>query len=425
MNRILPEAAEPSSVSWNLPAPIGGWNAKDAIAQMPALDALQLDNWFPNTTTVDTRPGKKTFATLPVGQAIQSLMAVAKFDGTYKRFAASQGGIYDVTAGGAISAVSSAASTGIWQSTQINVAGVSYLWCCAGDTVNKSRIFNSTTGAWTLLDGSSTPALTGPTSENIANVSLWKYRLILTERNSLKFWYGPLNSVGGAFSAFDLGQVFKKGGYLVATYNWTLDAGNGPDDRFVAITSEGEVAIYQGTDPSNAATFSLIGVYSIGKPASRRCFSEFAGDLVVLTEQGLWPLSRALLSSTIDLRQALTDKIQAAFNSYFKTYGATFGWTPVLLPKGPALIVNVPLSIRLSYQFVMNLNTGAWCRFKGWEATCMSVSEGRLFFAMENKVFEGWTGTNDDGNAITAVAAQAYGYGPSRTKGKKVKMRLP
>lgn len=425
MRPVLPSSVEAASDSWSTPAPVGGWNARDSIAQMSALDAVQLDNWFPDTTQVKVRPGRVEVAELPGGNEIKTLLGVSKADGNYRRFAASENGIFDITPGGSILAPVEVVSTAFWESVQINVGGISYLWCCAGDGANKVRLYNSTANTWLAMDGATVPALTGIPSTDVTNVGMWKYRLILCERNSLKFYYGPLNSVGGAFSAFDLGSVFKKGGHLVATANWTVDAGDGVDDRFVAISSEGEVALYQGTDPSSANTFSLVGVYNVGKPIGKRCFLQLAGDLGVLTEQGLWPLSRALQSATVDKRLALTDKIQAAFNSHYKLFGNTFGWQPVLLPKGPALLVNVPLSDVYSYQFVMNLITGAWCKFTEWDAACMTVLDGKLYFAIGNMVWEGWVGTTDDGQAITATAAQAYSYGPTRKRAKKVKMVRP
>jgi len=425
MRRILPEATGNSSSGWAMPAPVGGWNARDGLASMKSTDAIYLDNWFPTATSVEVRPGRRTDATIPAGREIRSLLNCAKTDGSEVRFAAAEDGIYNISPGGAIASPDSAATTGYWESVNINVGDVAWLFCCAGDGVNKARAYNSGTDTWVKLDGASTPALTGPVSENVANVSLWKYRTILCMKDSMSFWFGPLNSVGGTFSEFPLGAVFKKGGYLVATANWTIDAGDGPDDRFVAITSEGEVAIYIGTNPGDAAAFSLQGVYDIGKPLGKRCVVGIAGDLGILTEQGLWPLSRALQSSTVDLKPLLTDKIQQAFNSFQRLYGQEFGWQPVLFSKAPAIIVNVPLGSSRSYQFVMNTITGAWCRFLNWNADCLMVSDGRLFIAANNRVSEAWVGRKDEEAAITAAAKSAFTYAGSRARTKHVKLVKP
>lgn len=425
MRQVMESAAQESGFRFSMPAPVGGWNARDNIAQMPVTDALILDNFFPSTTDVQARFGSTQVAELPGGQNIHSLLSLALQNGTFKRFAGTTSGLWDVTAGGSIAAVSSAGTASAWEHINYNVGGISYLWVCAGDGVNDSRIYNGTTSTWTNLNATSTPALTGITSNLVSNLSIFKNRIILCERNTLKFYYGPLLSIAGAFTAFDLGQVFKRGGYLVATANWTIDGGSGIDDHFVAITSEGEVAVYKGSDPSAASTFSLVGVFEIGKPTGKRCFVHLAGDLGVLTEQGLWPLSRALMSATVDRRVALTDKIQQAFNAYYKIYGTLSGWQPVLLPKGPAILVNVPLSSLQSYQFVMNTQTGAWCRFTDWNATCLMVQDGKLYFALGRKVHEAWTGLADNSAGILCSAATAFSYGPAKARGKHIKLVKP
>jgi hypothetical protein len=425
MKRIPASADEASGFGFEMPAPVGGWNARDALAKMKPTDAVRLDNFFPGTGTVDSRPGYTVEATLPGGHDVQTLMACAKSDGTIKRFAATAQGIYDITAGGTIAAVDEACTIGKWEWLQINVSNVPWLWCCAGDGVNKAKAYNASTDTWVQLGSLSTPALTGVTSENVSNVSMWKYRLILCCKDSLSVWYGPLNSVGGAFTEFPLGAIFKKGGYIVACANWTLDAGAGIDDHFVVITSEGEVAVYSGTDPSSATGFSLVGVYAIGKPIGKRCFEQAAGDLAVLTEAGLWPLSKALLTATMDRKQSLSDKIAGAFTSYYKQFGTEFGWQQVLLPKGPALLVNVPLGLKRSYQFVMNVTTGAWTRFTNWNATCMMVVGGELYFAADNIVKKGWTGTKDGSGTIPLAAQTAFSYGPARARSKQITLVKP
>ncbi|MEC9266711.1 MAG: hypothetical protein VX464_11680 [Pseudomonadota bacterium] len=40
-----------------IPAPIGGWNARDAIDLMQPTDAIVLDNWYPDETEVALRRG--------------------------------------------------------------------------------------------------------------------------------------------------------------------------------------------------------------------------------------------------------------------------------------------------------------------------------------------------------------------------------
>ena len=46
-----------------VPAPVGGWNVKDSLADMPEDQASILDNWFPLEGRVDIRPGYTSYAT--------------------------------------------------------------------------------------------------------------------------------------------------------------------------------------------------------------------------------------------------------------------------------------------------------------------------------------------------------------------------
>ena len=44
-------------------APVGGWDVRSALADMPQDRASLLDNWFPSTGRVDVRGGHTEYAT--------------------------------------------------------------------------------------------------------------------------------------------------------------------------------------------------------------------------------------------------------------------------------------------------------------------------------------------------------------------------
>ena len=46
-----------SANTTSVPAPIGGWNARDSQANMQPMDAIQLINWYPTPTDVTMRKG--------------------------------------------------------------------------------------------------------------------------------------------------------------------------------------------------------------------------------------------------------------------------------------------------------------------------------------------------------------------------------
>lgn len=192
---------------------------------------------------------------------------------------------------------------------------------------------------------------------------------------------------------------------------WTFDGGAGPDDYAVFVTSKGEIAVYTGTNPSVSANWSLKGVYFLGQPLSRRCFVNYGGDLVLITQNGAYPLAAALQSATIDRRLSLTNKIETAFTQAARLYGSNFGWEAILYPAQNALLFNVPVDETGSQeQYVMNTTTKSWCSFNAWGAQTFGLLNGELYYGEAGQVTKAWTGTDDQGSNIVIEAKQAFSY---------------
>jgi hypothetical protein len=103
------------------------------------------------------------------------------------------------------------------------------------------------------------PAITGVTTTTLTQPTLFKNRMWFIQKDTLKAWYLPTSSIGGAAQVLDLSAVARLGGTLVSMAAWTIDAGYGVDDNLVFITDQGEVIVYRGTDPASASTWALIG----------------------------------------------------------------------------------------------------------------------------------------------------------------------
>jgi len=103
----------------SLPAPIGGWNARDSLANMEPTDAVQLTNMFPTVSSVNLRGGYQQFATGITGQ-VESLFNYSG-GASEKLFAVAGGKIYDVTAGGAVgAAVVSGLTNSRWEYVNVS-----------------------------------------------------------------------------------------------------------------------------------------------------------------------------------------------------------------------------------------------------------------------------------------------------------------
>jgi hypothetical protein len=398
----------------SLPAPVGGWNARDSLANMAPTDAVVLDNLFPSVSSVNLRGGYTNHATgLP--NEVETLM-VYNGGTSDQMFAIATNAIYDVTSAGPVgAAVVSGLTNSRWEYVNITTSGGNFLYAANG--VDAPRLYNGTT--WTAITGVSTPAITGVTTTDLFAPTLFKNRLWFIQKNTLKAWYLPTSSVGGAAQVFDLSSIARNGGYLVAMATWTIDAGYGVDDNMVFITNQGEVIAYRGTDPSNASTWALIGVWQVGSPVSRRCVAKYGGDLLILTLDGLLPMASALQSSRLDPQVALSDKIQGAFAAATRQYQSNFGWGILYNPLNNALIVNIPVTTGQQQQFVMNNITKAWCRFTGWAANSWALLDDTPYFGGTGVVARAWTtdattGYSDNTNNIATRALQAFNYFETR-----------
>jgi len=393
-------------------APIGGWNARDALGAMDPLDAVTLQNFWPGTNSVILRNGYTKHATgLPA--EVQTLMAYSSGTSN-KLFAVSDGKIYDATSAGAVGA---AAVTGLtnskFQYVNITTPAASYLMAVNG--ADKLRTFDGTN--W-HTDGDGSPYnITNIDTATVSNITLFKNRIWLTTNNTLKVWYLPVNSIGGAAVALDMTSIFQLGGYIMAGMTWTLDAGYGVDDYLVFITSNGEALVWRLTDPTTPTGISQIGLYKVGAPIGRRCYTKFGGDLLVITQDGVVPMSGALQSSRLDPRVSITNKIQYAMSSAISTYGANFGWQLLYYPKENQLILNVPISVGTQQQYVMNNITKSWCNFTGWAANCWELHLDDPYFGGNGYVGKAWNGNTDDTSDIAGFGLQSFqSYGTALQK---------
>lgn len=399
----------------SLPAPFRGWVTEENIISGTSGTALLLDNWFPEADAVRVRKGFEVQSDTGETAPVETIMAYHKSDGTQKLFAASNATIYDVTS-------SSPAATSITSLTNTRLQFVNF----AASTTNYLFIVNGDDSAITF-DGTTwaNPSITGITSANITNLTIYKRRLFFTLADSLQFAYLPVDNVAGAASTFDLGPEFAKGGYLQAIGVWTVDGGSGQDDHICFVTSEGQVAIYQGDDPSDANSWAKVGTYDLPRPIGRRCLNQVGGDVYLITDAGILALRESLaLDISAVTASAITKNIQSAVSNAAVDHGSKYGWQLSSYPKGKMAILNVPLDESTQQvQYVMNSVTGAWSRFTGMNACCWAVLGNDLYFGgNDGVVYKADAAASDNGSDIVADYAGHYDFFGSRGRLKDWKM---
>ncbi len=320
------------------PAPKGGLvTTSDMASQQPG-SASVLRNFFPTLTGCKIRGGSQRKGLAADGGDIKSAFKY-KYGTTERLFMATGTAIYNMTSPAAPPTTTAADVSGLsggdWCAFQHTNAGTSYLVCLNG--ANDRQLFNGTT--WTTA-----PAITftdGTTMPQLNYGWLFKNREFFLKNATLDAYYMAVNAVGGAATVFPLGGVMKKGGSLLTGFSWSLESGDGLNDMCVFVSTEGEIAVYAGDDPSSASTFALKGVYQIGKPLGKNAWIRAGGDILIATTDGLIPMSQVFQRdrqsiTLVSVSRPIEDDWRLAAKA------ASTGWTLKQWPEQNLVFVAFP-----------------------------------------------------------------------------------
>lgn len=407
----------PKSLTTQIAAPIKGWSSETSPVDAEEGTALIMDNWFPEPESIRLRRGYASHGTGMVGD-VETLLVYTSASAS-AMFACNAGNIYDVSSAGAVGAAAvSGLTNDRWQHTMFATAAGQFLVAANG----ADSVRNYDGSSWT------TPTINNVTSSTLIAPVAHKFRLWFVQLNSTDLWYLATNAISGDATKFSVGGLLKRGGYVMAAGTWSVDSGNGMDDLFVVWSSEGEVIVYQGTDPSTANTWSLVGVYNSGKPLGRRCMFQVGGDLALMTEDGVLPISSLIKADrAVANEKALTKRIRQAYATAVQRARDVFGWQIISHPIRNMALLNVPASgSDPVYQFAFNTITGAWGRFLNWDALCWAQFNNAIYFgSTDGKVYKAETGGTDDGDVISGRVLPAYMHLNARGLLKHVKMVKP
>lgn len=396
----------------NFVAPTGGWIANRALAIGRQRDlppgAMVLENWFPTATGIMLRRGSEHRYDL--GAPARTMFRYVS-GGQNMLFAATDAGIYDVSSDPEVS-VYSGTTSGEWIVQQITTSGGTFLIGVNG--VDEPWIFDGTDfePVSNVGSGITFPGGSSATTSNLSFVWLYANRLFFIQRDTMSVWYLPVGTITGELTELPLGGVFERGGVLTWGQSWSLSSGGsgGLSDQCVFVSTEGEVLAYQGQVPDDINNWFKVGLYRIGKPLGPSAFVRAGGDLLIATSVGLISLAKA---SQVDMaalgNSAISYPIEEAWLSMLGERGMQ-GWRCLVWPEGRMVIVAPPRQAAEDrVVFVVNSNTGAWCKFTGWDMAAMETYNGFLHFADINGGL--WIGnvTGMDGTApYTGVCIPLY-----------------
>lgn len=403
----MPVVAKPAHFA----APVGGWNALDAIAAMPATDAVRLDNLFPETSYIRLRHGSQVFYQTAAGTGhppITTLMTYSTSLTGDRMLAAVSGQILDITNKTNIVVLSGATSDS-WEYVNfatpggqfwvgVNGTGPQYIWGGSGTAVAGVNTNNGTTD----------------TTKPWSMVAAYQSRLFFAGPSDLYLSYLPVNVYQGEAHGIDLGSYFTLGGNIAFIGTWTRDDSTiGMNELLVVGSTNGEIIAFLGSDPDSPTQsyWSLAGMFEMGRPvAGHRQLCRLGPDMMLICQDGFQSLSNYItLGQSKALTTAISRKIGNAVSQAVAAAQGLAGWCAILWPMRNALLVNVPQPGGGFQQYVVNTVTGAWCRFLGLNAYCWTVFQGQLFFGTTNStVMQADSGGDDNGTPIAFDLITAF-----------------
>lgn len=389
----------------SIPAPLSGLNTRDPIDGMDPTFALQMENLFPESNLVRVRGGYETFCTNGGGSNLP-LTLFNLVSGTTEYFGAvCNGNIYELQSG-----------TPTSRTGTLTITNDRWVHTVFADSASPNTPYvlavNGTDAPWKFSGGTNATAWTptGPTLANLAWVFSFKNRVFAGEKNTRDFWYGALGAGQGTMTRFPLSGIRGAQGNILFMSAMTRDTGSGPDDYAVFVTTEGQVIVYAGTDPSDASAWSLVGVYQIPRPIqSRKAHAQIFGDVVIATERDYVFLSQALQQGGAFVLQpsAMAGAIQQAAT----LYGTNAEWQMIAWPEANQILCNIPTTSANDgayIQHVFNAQTRAACTYTGWNVATMGRYDGKLYGTLTDKVVRLDSGRADDADDTPTAIEVRY-----------------
>lgn len=377
-----------------IPFPVKGWITNAPITGMPPDSALRLQNWIIRPDGAHVRDGIAAHVS-GIGGPVKSLVPFGS-----KLFAGSGSSLFDVSTPSDIPpAPLFSMHADDWQGVTLANDVGPRLVVMNSSPLDSAHWYEGTT--WRGCD------ITGVDGRLLVCPLHHVRRLFAIERETATVWYLPPKSVQGKASPVFFGPHLTMGGNLVAIAAISGDASKDAQDQLVAVSANGEVVIYAGSDPDNAETWKHVGTWTVPKPVGSKPFTLMGGSLGLMTVEGLISVPGGLPNPDAKkVVAALTTPIYQAWLEAVASRGAGEIWDSVDALYAGLTVINCTRNGSPSRQMV--LCNDAWSEFTGIDATSAAHTTDGLWFGMRNGTVVKYTGSLDLDAPVRAVVAHAY-----------------
>ena len=392
----------PAAKVQHFSAPLKGLSRYAELTDTDPMKASILTNWVVEDDRITVRPGYKKLGQIPpTNVPIETLIP---FYGDNPKIAAAAGPtIYD-TAGVAL---------------RTGFTGASWAWASFSNlsSVDFTIMVNGHDGVFSW-DGATfvneavtiVPGETWIDVTKLDKVLVHMNRLWFADSQNLAVYYLPLQLKTGPLEGMlPLNAIFKRGGNIRGIYTWTIDGGLGLDDALVIFSSNGEVAVYSGTDPGMAGDFKLVGIFRFDAPMSRDSIINFGGDLYAMISTGLVPMTTLIKAETEELGKSDIN-VMKDFEEVARSTRDRPGWQVILNQHTNHAICNMPTTDGKYQQMVRKMPGQVWAKWQDVPARCWGWLNSHTYFGSDTGgiYIGGPDYLTDDGAAINADVRFAW-----------------
>ncbi len=334
------------------PPPYLGQRDDIPIAALKGPYCQRLLNFNTKNSKVSLRKTDTSFGTLAAG----SVVGLARY-GTGNKLivCANIGGanalrVLDMTAGGGGSSLYNPAVANTFTFTTFNeFNGSFYIWGDNSLATLGGVYYNGTTGSW-----GSTPYTLPVGFTPIASTTFKRRHYILKNQGTVVA-YSDLDALTGTLATRDFASELSLGGYFVGIKTVSLSNNIRAEKYFVLISNLGEVLAYRGSY-LDGSDWEIAGGFVISPPLGYNSFIDFRGDVLVITEAGLFSLRDLFLSGNQSQQDlAISSPIK---NRWAQTISAHAGYSSTALGFTTGCFDSSKNRILVQFRYDVDFDTG-------------------------------------------------------------------
>jgi hypothetical protein len=321
----------------DIPLPLGGLFVKARTAKVGNLFAAELNNLRPNGVSLVLRPGVQW----EQRESEYVLQRIPYEFGTRSDYINLTEDFAQISGASIFRRFNGAAT---WAAISSNIIIADGL----GDAVRfDGSDFHSAEFTCDVAD----PSVCNGIVAHHDRVYLWQ------TGGKLEFLYGDVGQVTGALQRFPLDRLGNITGSISAMVSLTVDAGHGMNDVLCIITTTGQLVVYEGFNPSDAADWRLTGRVQASRPIGPRAFAQVGSDAWMLTPQGVVSIGQSLRESVLALSSDLSKPISDEITALIEAGGGQ--WQLFTAADGSMAVIN-RLTAQGASQFIYYIEGKAW-----------------------------------------------------------------